>query len=355
MRELPNPPPFRWAIPAIAAVAGALAFAFAWSAGLIGSGPTSKSFVNTSTDFPPGFRRAHGKGMCFVATFRPSGEARVLSSARAFSQPEVPVIGRFSIGTGSPFASDLSTKTVSMALLMATDDHQQWRLAMNNQPFFATKTSQGFLDMQAAFSPDPATGKPNDKRVAEFLDEHPETKPFLKLADEAPTPGSFAGAEFNGVNSFYLVSNEGRHTAVRWAMRPHESFVELADDQRSKVGENYLFEDLKRRLGQKHLYWDLVIQVAAANDLVDDPSKPWPEDRKLLVAGTLEVTEVSDQSQGACRDINYDPTIVPTGIEVSNDPILSARSAAYSHSFNLRERDIGYGRATDAIGKEVVQ
>ena len=74
-----------------------------------------------------------------------------------------------------------------------------------------------------------------------------------------------------------------------------------------------------------------------------------------MVAGTLEVSRISEQSQGECRDVNYDPTIVPAGIEVSKDPILSARSAAYSHSFNLRERDIGYGRATDAVGKREVQ
>lgn len=350
-----TPPASRWAVPAILVIAGSLALAFAWSAGKVGDQPTSQALINSAKDFPAGFRRAHGKGMCFAATFRPTGNARPLSSAHVFNQSEVPVNGRFSIGTGSPFAADASTKTVSMALLMQTDDGQQWRMAMNNQPYFATKDAQGFLDMQKALAADPATGKPNEQRVASFLKQHPETKKFLVQAEQAPTPASFAGAAFNGVNAFYLVAADGRHTAVRWTMRPHEDFVALPGEQRNQVGDNYLFDELQRRLNEKPLYWDLVLQLAQPGDPVDDPSEPWPESRQRVVAGTLEVSRISEQSQGECRDVNYDPTIVPAGIEVSKDPILSARSAAYSHSFNLRERDIGYGRATDAVGKREVQ
>lgn len=350
-----TPPASRWAIPAIVAIAGSLSVAFAWTAGWLGGQPTSQSFVNGSADFPAGFRRAHGKGMCFAATFRPSAEARSLSAARVFQQPAVAVNGRFSIGTGSPFAADASTKTVSMALLMDTDDRQQWRMAMNNQPYFATHNAEGFLDMQKALAADPATGKPNEQRRAAFLKQYPEAQKFLQQAAQAPTPASFAGAAFNGVNAFYLVSSDGRRTAVRWTMQPRQPFVALRDDQRSQVGASHLFEELRHRLAEKPLYWDLVLQIAQPTDAVDDPSEPWPESRQRVIAGTLEVTAVSDQSQGACRDINYDPTIVPAGIEVSNDPILAARSAAYSRSFNLRERDIGYGRATDAVGKQGVQ
>lgn len=65
------------------------------------------------------------------------------------------------------------------------------------------------------------------------------------------------------------------------------------------------------------------------------------------MAGTLEVTAAYDQATGNCRDINYDPTIVPPGIEISNDPVLAARGGAYSLSYNLRQREIGYGRADE--------
>ena len=45
----------------------------------------------------------------------------------------------------------------------------------------------------------------------------------------------------------------------------------------------------------------------------------------------------SEDHGGPCIDVNYDPMVLPTGIEPSDDPILSARSAAYSRSFTLRE------------------
>ncbi|GAB7531372.1 catalase family peroxidase [Pseudomonas sp. 3A(2025)] len=340
-----------WPLAVIGVIAGSLALAFAWSAGWVGQRVTAKAFVNASPTFPPGFRRAHGKGLCFAATFRPTDEGRALSKARAFSQPQTPIVGRFSVGAGSPFAGDDSTKTISMALLMTTDDNQQWRMAMNNQPYFATHDAEGFLALQKAMTPDPATGKPVPEQVAQFLQQYPEAQKFLDRAKAAPAPGSYSGVDFHGINAFILTSAHGKRVPVRWHMRAHDAFVERS----AQAGQDFLFQDLKNKLADKPLYWDFVMQVAQPGDPVDDPSQPWPADRQQVVAGTLEVTQVADQATGACRDINFDPTIVPVGVDLSNDPILVARSAAYSRSFNAREREIGYGKATDAVGNPAEQ
>lgn len=56
-----------------------------------------------------------------------------------------------------------------------------------------------------------------------------------------------------------------------------------------------------------------------------------------------------------CRDVNYDPLVLPTGVTGSDDPVLAARSAVYAVSFNRREQDIASGRASTAIGKTRVQ
>ena len=37
--------------------------------------------------------------------------------------------------------------------------------------------------------------------------------------------------------------------------------------------------------------------------------------------------------------------------ELSDDPVLAARAAIYSQSYNARLREIGFGKATDAVGK----
>ncbi|MCO5397576.1 catalase family peroxidase [Ralstonia soli] len=344
------------ALAVIALTAGALTTAFAWTEGWIGSRLTSAQlFSETPQPFPPGFRRAHGKGICIAGTFRPTDAAAPLSTARAFTEPNIPVVGRLAIAMGDPHGPDSASNVVSMALLLKTDDGQQWRMAMNNQPYFPTHNAQGFtVDMPKAMAPDPATGKPDPARVAAFLKQYPEAEKFLKWAAQAPQPGSFGGVEFDGINAFYLVAADGKRQAVRWSMRPQEPFVQLSQDQLQHVGHDYMFEDLRARLAQKPLHWDMVMQLAEPGDPVDDPSLPWPQERKQIVAGTLEVTQAVEQAEGACRDVNFDPTIVPTGIEISDDPILQARSGAYTHSFNRREREIGYGKATDAVGKPEV-
>ena len=138
-------------------------------------------------------------------------------------------------------------------------------------------------------------------------------------------------------------------------MRPHDPFVSLSEEQRQKADRNIMFEGVSQRLAQKPLYWDFVLQLAQPGDPVDDPSRPWPNDRRQIVAGTLEVVRVEAQADGPCRDVNFDPSTVPSGVNVSDDPVLNARSAAYSHSFSRREREIGYGKATEAVEKQEVK
>ena len=48
---------------------------------------------------------------------------------------------------------------------------------------------------------------------------------------------------------------------------------------------------------------------------------------------------VASEDGGPCTDVNYDPLVLPSGIEASDDPILSARSSAYARSFRLRENE----------------
>lgn len=49
---------------------------------------------------------------------------------------------------------------------------------------------------------------------------------------------------------------------------------------------------------------------------------------------TLDTVETDGPGNG--RDVNFDPLVLPDGIEPSEDPMLSARSAAYAASYRLR-------------------
>lgn len=238
-----------------------------------------------------------------------------------------------------------------MALLLSAADHSQWRMKLNNFPYFPTRNAEGFLAQQKAFKPVPATGKPDPALVEAFLKEYPEARKSIEQKAKMPLTGSFSGAEFYVVNAFILRAANGQEQPVRWSMRPHSKFISLTKEQRDQAGHDFLFKDIKKRLAEGPLYWDLVLQLAEPGDPVNDPSQPWPKERKEVIAGTLEVKNVTEQVNGVCRDINFDPTLVPPGIELSDDPVLAARAGIYSQSYNARLREIGFGKATDAVGK----
>ena len=332
----------------IALILIALALLFAWIGGWIGGrGVTPQTMVNTaeaSGAQQSGFRRAHSKGICIAGTFVPTPAAARLSTARVFSQASTPVLGRFSNPGNDPHAPDNKAAVRGMALQLKTDDGQEWRMAMNSFPFFASSTPEGFQALNAARLPDPATGQPDPEKMKAVLARHPEIKNFMAWSKTAPTPDSLAITRFNGVNAFRLTDAQGATRAVRWSMRPHAPFVAADPEQIKSAARDYLAADLDRRLAAGPLRWDMVMQFAAPGDPIEDPSKAWPDTRPETVVGTLTLTRAEPQQAGPCRDLNFDPLILPTGIAGTDDPVLHARSSVYSVSFNRREREISSGQ-----------
>jgi catalase len=82
--------------------------------------------------------------------------------------------------------------------------------------------------------------------------------------------------------------------------------------------------------------WHLILKVGQPGDPTDDATLPWPADRQQIDTGVLTVSRIVSEAKGNCRDINFDPLVLPSGIMPSDDPLLSARSAAYSISFTRR-------------------
>lgn len=351
----------------IAFIVAIIAFAFAWVAGwLTPERLTSARFTNAietaNGEVHPGFRRAHAKGVCVAGYFDGNGQGVELSSARLFAPVRTPFIGRMSVGGGSPYGLDNKARVRSMALELNSDDGQQWRMAMNSFPFFGVSSVEGFYAQTLANTPDPATGKPNPEKVAAFLKAHPESARFAEWAKTTPWSTSWANTTYNGVNTFRFTNAAGESHHVRWSMQPHTAFAEMTPEQRELADKNFLSEDLEARLKQGPLRWDMVVTVGQPGDSVSDPSQSWPEDRQHVTVGSVVIESMSPQTTGACRDINYDPLILPTGVSGSDDPVLAVRSAVYSVSFNRRSHDIATGKGaaatsdsatSDAAPKEV--
>jgi catalase len=331
----------------IAAVVAALAGAFAYVNGTLDPHRlTPKALVNvleTNNGVHPGFRRNHSKGVCVAGYFESSGEARAYSSAQVFNDARTSVVGRFALPSGNPYAPDGSVPIRSLALRFTQSDGQQWRTGMNSMPVFPVGTPEAFFQLQQAQSPDPATGKPNPAAVPAFFAAHPEAMPFLQWIKTAKPSASYATETYNGINAFYLVSPAGQRQAVRWGVVPTSQDTAQATPPQ---GADFLEQDLTKRLAAGPLRWQLNITLANPGDPVNDASKAWPGDRKVLNAGTLVLERAQAQDNGDCRDINYDPLILPSGIEGSDDPLLAARSAAYASSYLRRTSEVSQLPAT---------
>ena len=82
--------------------------------------------------------------------------------------------------------------------------------------------------------------------------------------------------------------------------------------------------------------FDFNLQLAQAGDKLDSAVTPLPDDRKKVTLGRLTVKAVSPDATGACLTINFNPMVLPKGVEASADPMLAARAAPYAISLGRR-------------------
>ena len=282
----------------------------------------------------PGFRRNHAKGLCIAGVFESNGHGLRFSKASVFDLGQVPVVGRFALAGGQPYLPDSPQAVRSMALRFMLSDGEEWRTGMNDIPVFPFSTPEAFYEQLIASQPDPATGKPDPALMQDFLSRHPETARALSLIKNRPVSSSFANDTFNSLDAFFFVDPDGKQIPVRWSMVPGEPFA--AATQPDSHDKNYLFDDVIARVGLQPLEWHLVATIGQPGDPTNDATIAWPDDRERVDLGTLVIDHVEGEDNGRCRDVNFDPLILPGGIEPSDDPLLNARSAVYSRSFTRR-------------------
>jgi catalase len=288
-----------------------------------------------------GFRRNHAKGLSATGTFASNGAGAAICRAAVFQPGTVPLVGRFSLGGGLPDQADKPDTVRGLGLLLQTPNGQQWRTAMLNIPVFTDSTPAGFYERLLASKPQRDTGKPDPQKMAAFLDRHPETAAALKIIKQSPPSAGFADSSYHGLNAFHFTNNAGETVPVRWSIVPQEASPSGATPPApaSGVGRDYLFDDLIRAVAQRPLKWQLILAIGEPGDPTNDATKPWPQSRRSIDAGTITITAVQTEEAGNARDINFDPTVLPDGISLSDDPLPPARSAVYARSFTRRAEE----------------
>ncbi|WP_413711910.1 catalase family peroxidase [Rhizobium sp. Rhizsp82] len=332
----------------IAAVVGFSVGAFAYTAGWLTPGRlTSTELVSALA--PPGgaalgHRRNHAKGVCFTGSFEANGNAVALSKAPLFIAGQYPVLGRFNLATPDPDAADPTVRVRGIGVQIAAPGGV-WRMALIDPPVFAVSTPQGFYELLEA------SKSKNPDAMKGFVGAHPEFAAFGEWATKAPWTASYAEVTFNSLNAFIFTDAAGSRNAVRWSLRPEAQPVAISAEDFAKLGPNHLEEDITERISKAPQRWTLVLTVADPSDPTSDPTKAWPAERRTVEAGTLVVEKIEPEADGPCRDINFDPTILPDGIAVSDDPFPAARSAAYAKSYDLRTSEASHYPRTAASAK----
>jgi catalase len=329
----------------IAVVIGGSAAAFAYTAGWFSPERiTPDKLVDALA--PPtgpalGHRRNHAKGICFTGQFEANGAGSELSQAQIFARGQYPVLGRLNLATPDPNAPDATVRVRGLGLRFSTPDGQEWRSAMIDAPFFPVATPDAFYALlTASASKDPDAMK-------NFAGAHPEIVAFGGWAKSAPWTGSYAEERFNSLNAFVFTDKSGADHVVRWSLVPAAQPVPVSPEDLAKRGPDFLAPEITQRVASGPVRWTMTVTVANPGDPTADPSKAWPDDRRTIEVGTLTVQQIEAEADGPCRDINFDPTVLPTGIRTSDDPFPAARSAAYSKSYNRRTAEAAdYPRTT---------
>ncbi len=279
-----------------------------------------------------GNRALHAKGAWCEGTFTATPEAAALSRAFSFSGEPTAALIRFSNGPGDPEAADAEREARGFAVKLRGADGSEHDILATTTPAFVTRTPEEFLELLELRRPDPETGQPDFEKLGAFLAAHPEAQTAIQGTVGVGPLESFATAPYYSPHTYWLVDASGERNPVRYRWIPEAGEHRLDDDEAKARGRDYLYDDLRERLGDGTIAFELHLQRPTGGDPLDDPTALWPDEREFVPAGRLEITAVVDDPEQDGHIDVFDPLRLPDGVEPSEDPILHARRRAYSVS-----------------------
>ncbi|KAJ4311207.1 hypothetical protein N0V84_010569 [Fusarium piperis] len=277
-----------------------------------------------------GVRSSHAKGVFVTGTFTPTEAAKELSTAPHFGHP-TSVIARFSLFTGIPDlpSTDERANPHGLAVRFVLDPASRLGtdIICHASKLFPGSDGEEVLAFFRSL---------RDGTVMEYASSHPAAATFAQ--EHRPIPKSFAHDTFYSINAFKLINAEGKTSFIRYRWVPLAGKQSLTQDELKAKSPNFLFEELPGILSEGPIGFILVAQVAEHDDITNDCTKVWPEDRPLIELGTLKITGVMEANEAETveKTVAFSPIPGVEGIGASADPILTARSAVYSRSSKTR-------------------
>src|SRR5207302_3436383 len=123
-------------------------------------------------------------------------------------------------------------------------------------------------DLQLANATSPPGG-PRSPQLEAFLNGHPSVE---KANATLGTPDSFADEQYFGIDAFIFINKAGQRQPFRYVIAP-EKVVHLSSDEAKAQPQNYLMDELPRRLAKGPVIFHLKAQLAAPGDQTRDPTQ----------------------------------------------------------------------------------
>jgi catalase len=283
--------------------------------------------INRAYGSHGGHRALHAHGSYYSGTFTGSPEARRLCRAAAFSGEPVPVLVRWSNAAGDPGRPDKAPDIRGMAVKIQAPGGDL-DLVTQTQPRFPVRTPEDFVSLTQASQ--------RRLRLPLWLLRHPSALPALREAvrtKAAGSPFSYAELAYYAIHAFGWLDADGDRTWVRYQLVP----LAARDDRPEGVfdGRRRLSDEMAARLAVGPVRFDVFVKRAGRGDDPHDPMSVWSR-VDAVTAGRLEINAPVQDPERDGGPVVFDPTRVTDGIELSDDPILWYRAAAYSESVPRR-------------------
>jgi catalase len=288
----------------------------------------------------PGARRSGARGVCATGEWLSTGAGAALSTAATLQAGvRAPVTARFSVGGGNPMAPENAPSVRGLSLEIDGPGGAPHAFVLINTPVFTARTPDSMLAFLRARAIDPQTRQPNAAAIAAANAQHPDWQPQMAYLRDTPPPASYATAPYFGVNSFVLVNAAGQRQHVRWTFEPVAGRIGLTPAERQARGATFLNAELRTRVAAMPAEWRVLVQLPEAGDPLNDAVTAWPAERRTIEVARLRITGVATtDGVGPCEGGMFNPTLLPDGIEASEDPVLTIRAEVYAVSLSRRSR-----------------
>jgi catalase len=294
-----------------------------------------QAFDDVNGGLHHGFRPAHAKGLLLSGEFTPSPGGQALTRAPHLHRAQTKVTVRLSDFAGVPAVpdNDANASPRGIAIRFHLAEHVHTDIIGHSVDGFPARTAEEFVEfLHAVHASGPDTARPTPVEL--FLSKHPAALRFVQAPK--PIPTSFAKESFFGVTAYQFTDGKGASIYGRYRIRPDGDGEYLGASAAAAKSANFLFDELKERIAKGAVVFRILVQLAEQGDIVDDATMSWPEERRQVEFGRVELTRLTPDNDAEQRHIIFDPIPRVDGIASSADPLLDPRADIYLASGRRR-------------------